>query len=58
MQTFEYKVKIQAESSDKAKEILSAMFDIKKAVSADDLFLFADAIKKNPKLVKKAKMFI
>jgi len=58
MATFEYKVKIQAKDSSEAKKILTALFDIKKSVSTDDLFLFAGAVKKNPKLVNKAKMFI
>jgi len=58
METFEFKVKIQAKSNDEAKRILTAMFDIKKAVSVEDLQFFADAITKNPGLVKKAKMFM
>lgn len=58
MEIFEFKVKIQAKDNDEAKKILTALFDIKKAVSAEDLLLFAGAIKKNPSLVKKAKMFL
>ena len=58
MENFEFKVKIQAKNKAQAKQTLTAMFDIKKAVSADDLICFADAIKKKPQLVKKAKMFI
>ena len=58
MQNHEFKVQIQADTNEKAKKILTALFDIKKSVSDSDLLLFADAIKKNPKLVKKAKMFM
>ena len=58
METFEYKVKIQAKTSTEAKKILSALFDIKKALPTEDLFLFAEAIKEKPSLIKKAKMFL
>jgi hypothetical protein len=58
MQTFEYKVKIQAKDSKEAKQILTALFDIKKAVSTADLLVFSKAIKEKPSLVKKAKMFL
>ncbi len=58
MKIFEYKVKIQANNSIEAKNILSALFDIKKSVSTEDLLVFAKAIKEKPSLVKKAKMFI
>lgn len=58
MQIFEYKVKIQAEDSVEAKKILTALFDIKKSVSTEDLLFFAKAVKEKPSLVKKAKMFL
>lgn len=58
MQTFEFKVKIQANNNEEAKKILTALFDIKKAVSTEDLMLFAKAVKEKPGLIKKAKMFI
>jgi hypothetical protein len=58
MPNFEFKVKIQAENRDEAKKVLAGMFDIKKAVSTEDLIFFATAIKEKPSLVKKAKMFI
>ncbi len=58
METFEYKVKIQAKDSSEAKKVLSVLFDIKKALSTEDLFLFAEAVKKKPSLIKKAKMFL
>jgi len=58
MVSVEYKVKIQAKDKAESKQILTAMFDIKKSVSTNDLLAFAKAIKENPKLVKKARMFI
>jgi hypothetical protein len=58
MPAFEYKVKIQAKDSAESRAVLTALFDIKKAVTNEDLLVFAGAIKKNPKLVKKAKMFL
>ena len=58
MQSFEFKVKIQAKDNAEAKQILSALFDIKKAVSTADLLVFAKAIKEKPSLVKKAKLFL
>ncbi len=58
MASFEFKVKIQAKDNAEAKKILAAMFDIKKSVSADELLLFAKAVKEKPGLVKKAKMFL
>jgi hypothetical protein len=62
MTTFEYKVKIEAQSPEEAKEILQAMFDLMKTtrqeLSTRDFIEFASKIKKKPSLVKKAKMFI
>ncbi len=58
MQAFEYKVKIQAQDQAEAKQILRALFDIKKAVNTKDLLAFAKAIKEKPSLVRKAKMFL
>ena len=58
MQNYEFKVNIQAGTNTQAKRLLAALLDIKKAVSDDDLLLFAGAIKKNPKLVGRAKMFM
>ena len=62
MTTFEYKVKIEAQSPEEAKEILQAMFDLMKTtrqeLSTRDFIEFAGKIKKKPSLVKKAKMFI
>ena len=58
MPTFEFKVKIQASDNTQAKQILTVLFDIKKALSDKDLFLFAKAVKEKPNLIKKAKMFL
>lgn len=62
MTTFEYKVKIEAQSQEEAKEILQAMFDLMKTtrqeLSTRDFVDFARKIKEKPGLVKKAKMFI
>lgn len=58
MQTFEFKVKIRAGSSTEAKEVLAALFSIKKKVTNDELVKFADAIDKRPSLINRAKMMI
>jgi len=58
MPTFDFKVKIQAKDNAEAKKILKALFDIKKAVSTDDLLFFSSAIVKKPGLVKQAKRFL
>lgn len=62
MKTFEFKVKIEAQSADEAKEILQAMFDLMKTtreeLSTKDFIEFSKKIKAKPSLVRKAKMFI
>ena len=58
MQTHQLTIHIEAGSSQEAQEIVSALLDIKKALTKDDLMLFSKAIKKKPSLVQKAKMFI
>ncbi len=58
MQSFEFKVKVEATSNARAKQVLKAMFDIKKALNDSDLLLLAKAIKEKPNLIKKAKMFL
>ena len=58
METFEFKVKIQANTSEEAKQILTALFDIKKSISTEDLIFFADKVKEKPNLVKKAKKYL
>jgi len=62
METFEFKVKIEASSQQEAKDILQAMFDIMKTtrneLSAKDFIEFAGKIKNKPHLIKKAKLFI
>lgn len=55
---FEFKVKIQSSSNANAKQVLAAMFDIKKALKDDDLLLLAKSLKANPSLINKAKMFL
>lgn len=62
MSSFEFKVKIEANSQDEAREILQAMFDLMKTtrqeLSTRDFIDFAKKIKAKPSLVNKAKMFI
>lgn len=62
MSTFEYKVKIEAESPEQAKDVLQAMFDLMKTVrnelSTPDFIRFAKKIKDNPSLIHKAKFFL
>ena len=62
MNTFEFKVKIEANSNEEAKAILQAMFDLMKTtrqeLSTKDFIDFAGKIKNKPSLVRKAKMFI
>ena len=62
MATFDFKVKIEAESIEEARKILASMFDIMKTVrgetSTEDFIDFAEKLKAQPTLVKKAKMFI
>lgn len=58
MKAFEFKVKIQAKDNDKAKQLLSAMFAIKKALSDEDLIALSKVVKEKPGLIKKAKMFM
>ncbi len=62
MSSFEYKVKIEAESPEQAKEVLQAMFDLMKTVrgelSTPEFIQFAAKIKSKPSLVHKAKFFL
>jgi hypothetical protein len=62
MATYEFKVKIEADTPEEAKEILSAMFDLMKTtrseLSTRDFIEFARKIKAKPGLVRKAKFFI
>lgn len=62
MKTFEFKVMIEAQSADEAKEILRAMFDLMKTtrqeLSTKEFIDFSKKIKEKPSLVRKAKMFI
>ncbi len=60
MQSFEYKVKIEANSDVEAKQILSAMFDLMKAarkeMNTSEFINFAAKVK--PSQIKTAKMFV
>lgn len=58
MEKFEFKVRIQAKSEQDAVKILTALFDIKKAISDEELLKVAEVIKKKPNLVKKLKAFL
>lgn len=62
MEKFDFKVIIEAESGEEARQILLSMFDIMKTVrketSTKDFIDFAQKLKAKPALVKKAKLFI
>jgi len=62
MNSYEYKVKIEADSPEQAKEVLQAMFDLMKTVrrelSTDEFISFASKIKNKPSLIHKAKFFL
>ena len=62
MEKFEFKVIIEAQSNEEARQILVSMFDIMKTVRQEtgtkDFIDFAAKLKAKPGLVKKAKLFI
>ena len=62
MNAFEFKVKIEADNNEQATAILTGMFDIMKTArnetSTKDFLAFAAKIKKDPSLVRRAKIFI
>jgi hypothetical protein len=58
METFDFTVKIQAVTKEDAIKILTALMDLKKSTSKDDLILFAKKIKEKPGLIQKAKLFL
>lgn len=62
MSSYEYKVKIEAENPEQAKQVLQAMFDLMKTVraelSTEDFIRFATKIKNKPSLIHKAKFFL
>lgn len=62
MQKYDFKVIIEAETNEEARQILLSMFDIMKTVrqetSTKDFIDFAQKLKAKPALVKKAKLFI
>lgn len=53
-----FNVKIDAPTSEKAKEALQAMIDLKKSMSHEDLLLFSKKVKQNPSLVQTAKKWL
>ena len=55
---YSYNVKIDAPNPDKAKEALQAMLDLKRAMSHEDLILFAKKVKENPGLIQTAKKWL
>ena len=58
MKKIEFRVNVQAENEEEAKKILTALFEIKKALSTKDLLKIAELIKKKPGLINKVKAFI
>ncbi|MFH0895404.1 MAG: hypothetical protein V2A54_13290 [Bacteroidota bacterium] len=62
MPNYEFKVKIDANDPEEAKEVLQAMFDIMKTarqeLSTHDFIIMAKKIKEKPSLIKKANMFL
>jgi hypothetical protein len=58
METFDFTVKIQARTKEDAIQILTALMDLKKSTSKEDLILFAKKIKEKPGLIQKAKLFL
>jgi hypothetical protein len=62
MNSYEYKVKIEAESPEEAKRVLQGMFDLMKTVraelSTEDFISFASKIKNKPSLIHQAKFFL
>ena len=55
---FIFNVKIDAPTSEQAKEALQAMIDLKKSMSHKDLLLFAEKIKEKPYLIQTAKKWL
>jgi len=58
MQTYQFTIRIEAQTSEEAKQIVAALIDLKKSMTTPDLLLFSRKIKEKPALVQKAKMFI
>ena len=62
MNSYEFKVRIEAENPEQSKEVLQAMFDLMKTVrselSTDEFIKFASTIKTKPSLIHKAKFFL
>ena len=62
MPTFDFTVKIEADSKDEARDVLLSMFDIMKTIrketSTKEFIEFGTKLKEKPSLVRKAKLFI
>jgi len=58
MSEFNFNVKIESENIDKAKEALSAMLDLKKTLTHDDLVGLAKKIKAKPGVIAMAKKLL
>lgn len=58
MNTYEYKIKLEAKDSNEAKQAIEAMFAIKKGLTHADLLLFAKIVKEKPNLIQKAKRWL
>ncbi|MBI4946298.1 MAG: hypothetical protein HY840_07850 [Bacteroidetes bacterium] len=55
---FTFNVKIDAPTSEKAREAIQAMIDLKKSMSHEDLLLFAKKVKEKPGLIQTAKKWL
>lgn len=55
---YHFNVQIESESIEKAREALTAMLDLKKKLSHDDLVGLAKKIKNNPSIIKTAKTLL
>ena len=58
MEIFEFKIKIEASTNERAREALSAMIDLKKSMSHEDLILFSKKVKADPGLIQTAKKWL
>lgn len=55
---FTFTIKIDASTSEKAREAMQAMIDLKKSMSHEDLILFAKKVKEKPHLIQTAKKWL
>lgn len=54
MEQHKFQFSIEAETHEKAKEVAQALSNIYKNASNDDIIKLANAVTKNPSLIKKA----